>query len=68
MIYAIYQDVYLRNLARCNDLGYILTDSLPCQSGHTKVWRRGWRVGSRASVILCIDIIVLALLEHQMIS
>lgn len=68
MIYAVYQDVYLQNLVQCNDPGYILTDLCPRQSGHTNIWRRGWTVGSRVSVILCIDVIPFALLQHQMVS
>jgi len=63
-----YEDAYLQNLVQHNDPGYILTESCPCQSGYTNVWRRGWTVGSRVSVIPCIDVNPFALLQHQMVS
>lgn len=56
--------VYLRNVAQDSHPGYILTDSSPCQSGYTHIWRREQAVGSRVSI----DGIPLALLQHQMDS
>lgn len=65
MICAVYQDVYLQNnVAQRSDPGYILRDSSLCQSGYTSIWRRGPTVGSRVSI----DVIPLALLQHQMDS